>query len=206
MPKMSLLAGFGVFILRNNFRIDMREETERKIVENLRLPDEQRHPLTIPQQNLMDKVSVCLGLLNENLLMPVPKLRDAVVEACQCTPQHAYTVIRIAFEAIGNRTPTAKNVVREGILQMAREMHEEAMKLDGVEKINALAQAGNMLARAFATSSDDGELLNVAELVRQADIKVTVDVAALGIETTERDRTELRRMMKEDGIEDAEVV
>lgn len=195
-----------MFILRNNFRIDMREETERKIVENLRLPDEQRHPLTIPQQNLMDKVSVCLGLLNENLLMPVPKLRDAVVEACQCTPQHAYTVIRIAFEAIGNRTPTAKNVVREGILQMAREMHEEAMKLDGVEKINALAQAGNMLARAFATSSDDGELLNVAELVRQADIKVTVDVAALGIETTERDRTELRRMMKEDGIEDAEVV
>ena len=182
----------------------MREDTERKIIENLRLPEEQRHPLTFPQQSLMEKVLVCLGLLNENLLMPVPKLRDEVVEACQCTPQHAYTVIRIAFEAIGNRKPTAKNIVREGILQMAREMHEEAMTLSGVEKINALAQAGNMLARAFATNVDEGEMLDAARYLTEETVEFTTDERVIGVEWTEKDEARSQAMKRKYHIEDAD--
>lgn len=180
----------------------MREETERKIIENLRLPEEQRHPMTVPQQNLMNKVSVCLGLLDENLLTPIPKLRDKLVEVCQCTPQHAYRVIRIAFEAIGNRKPTSKNVVREDIMQMAREMHEEAMTLTGVDKINALAQAGNMLARAFATNVDDGETLDAARYLELPRVVVTTDPSVLGIRLSEEDRKAIEKEKQRDGIID----
>lgn len=182
----------------------MREDTEKKIIENLRLPIDQRHKLTIPQQDLMDKVCECLSLLNDDLLMPVPKLRDKLVEVCGCTPRHAYSVIRLAFEAIGNRKPTAKNVVREQILQMAREMHEEAQTLSGVDKIDGLAKAGNMLARAFATSVDEGEVLDAAKYLTDETVEFTTDPSIVNVKWTEANEEKSRKLRRKYGIEDAD--
>lgn len=185
---------------------EMREATIDKIMQNLVLPEEKWQPMTDYQRARMKEVQACIALLDEDDAMPTPVLRERLMKETGMGMTHTYEVMAIAREAVAQRNPSTKRVVREMILEKARKAYALASTFDPEKQVEAIVKISNMLARAFATSSDDGELLNVAELVRQADIKVTVDVAALGIETTERDREELRRMMKEDGIEDAEVV
>lgn len=182
----------------------MREETAGKILANLRKPENERLPMTVPQQRLMEEVKTCLGLLDEDLLIAKPKLRDKLVETLGCSASHAYELIWLAFEAIGSRNPTAKNVVREQILQMAREMHEVANTQEGTEKVETLSKAGNMLARAFATNVDEGEVLDAAKYLEIDKVVIVSDPESIGIHITEEDRKEIERLKQQDGIVDAD--
>lgn len=182
----------------------MIEKSTDKILENLHRAEESQLPMTVPQQKLMEDVKACLDIMDGNLMMPTPKLRDALMEATGCSRTRAYEVILLAREALGNRKPTAKLVVREDILEMMREAYQAAQQLDPEKKVKALTDIANALARAFATSDDDGELLDAAKHLTIDKVVIVSDPAALGITQTDEEKREIDRMKKEAGYEDVD--
>lgn len=188
----------------------MREESQAVILKNLQLPDEALLPMTYWQQNLYEEVKKCLEIMDGNLMMPTPRLRDMVAEACRCSPRHAYDVILVAREALGNRKPTAKLTVREDGLEMMRQAYQDALAIEDPEKrVKAITDIANALARMFNLGEDDGEALNIAQYLEENEIVITTDPAAIGIVLTEKQLKEMarqrRRYLKElADIEDAE--
>ena len=188
----------------------MREESQALILKNLQLPYEAQLPMNGWQQNLYEEVKKCLEIMDGNLMMPTPRLRDMVVEACQCSPRHAYDVILVAREALGNRKPTAKLTVREEGLEMMRQAYQTACDIEEPEKkVKAFTDIANAMARMFNLGEDDGEALNIAQYLEENEIVITTDPAAIGIVLTEKQLREMarqrRKYLKElADIEDAE--
>jgi hypothetical protein len=112
-------------------------------------------------------------------------------------------VILVAREALGNKKPTSKLAVREMILEMAREGYQMiAFIQDPEKKVDAIVKIGNMLARSFATSTEEGERMMLADLIERHDVKISIDVGVIGIHPSEKELKEQERLKREANYED----
>lgn len=178
----------------------MRSESAEKILKNLTLPDNEQLPMTVPQQNMLDDVRTCLSIMEGNLMMPTPDLRDKLIKALGCSVKHAYEVIWLARDAIGGRRSTSKSMVRESIMEMMRDAHKTALTLEPEKKVEALVKIANTLARAFATNADDSDLLDIAQYLTNEAIRITTDPATIGIKLSDGWREEVEKMKRKYGI------
>lgn len=162
------------------------------------------------QRNLYEEVKKCLDIMDSNLMMPTPELRDKVAEVCKCTTRHAYDVILLAREAVGNRKPTAKLTVREDGLEMMRRAYQDALTItDPEKKVKAITDIANALVRMFNLSEDEGETLNIAQYLEENEVVITTDPESIGIVLSEKELREMarqrRKYLKEMAdVEDAE--
>lgn len=194
---MSLESGFVWILLRKTKGKAMREENQALILKNLQLPDEAMLPMSYWQRNLYEEVKTCLEIMDGSLMMPTPQLRDKVAEACGCTTRHAYDVILLAREALGNRKPTAKLTVREDGLEMLRQAYQKAIAIPEPDKqVKAITDIVNAMARIFNLSEDEGEALNIAQYLEENEIQFTTDPKSIGIELTEKELKEMARQRR----------
>ena len=161
--------------------------------------------MTANQKRIFEEVQNCLAILDADPMMPTPKLRKKLIEERGMGQTHAYEVILLAREALGNKKPTSKLAVKEMILEMAREAYQMITYIqDPEKKVDGIVKIGNMLARSFATSTDEGEQMLVAELLERRDIKITMDLSVIGIKPSDYELREQERLKREAGYEDVD--
>ena len=182
----------------------MREKSVEKIIKNLQLPEGERLPMTVHQTNMLKDVEECLSLLEEDIMTPTKDLVEKLMKKTGMSNRHAYDVIWIARESLGNRRSTTKSIVRESIMEMMRAAHKVAMTLEPEKQVEALVKIANTLARAFATNVDDGNLLNAARFLTEEAVRISTDPSIIGIKTNEKWRDEVERLKKKYNIEDAD--
>ena len=171
----------------------MQKETAAIVLRNLTLPEDKQKAMSVWQRRIFEEVKVCLGIMDSNLMLPTPKLRDKFMEATGCSDHHAYDIIMIARQAVGQRTPTAKRTVREELLEMMRIEYQEAIKLTGTDRVDAVVKIANTLIRGLNLNEDEGEAFNIAQYLEENEVQFTNDPAVIGITLTEK---ELRLMAK----------
>ena len=198
---MSLHRHFCALLLPKTF--EMREESIDRIVKNLSLPEEKQLAMTANQKRIFEYVKKCLAILDEEPMIPTAQLRERLMEAAGIGQTTAYEVILVAREALGNKKPTSKLAVREMILEMAREGYQMiAFIQDPEKKVDAIVKIGNMLARSFATSTDEGERMMLADLLERHDVRISIDVGVIGIHPSEKELKEQERLKREANYED----
>lgn len=62
-----------------------------------------------------------------------------------------------------------------------------------------------MLAKAFQTNLDEGEIINAQKYLEIDQINITMDPSVLGIKISEPKQKEIEQLLKKYGIEDADV-
>ena len=174
----------------------MAKDSNAVILRNVNLPEDQRQPMTVWQQKLFDEVKACLEIMDGNLMMPTNDLRDKLMEATGCQRSHAYKVILLARQAVGNRAPTAKLAVREEVMEMMRIEYQNAIKLGGAERIDAVVKIVNSLIKAYNLTNEEGETLNIAQVLEDNEMVVTMDPAVIGIKLTDKQRRDIARQRR----------
>lgn len=182
----------------------MREESVEKILKNLQLPEGERLPMTVHQANMLHDVEECLNLLEDDIMTPTRDLVDKLVKNTGMSSRHAYDVIRVAREALGNRRSTTKAIVRESIMEMMRMAHKVAMTYEPEKQVDALVKIANTLARAFATNVDDGDIINAAKYLTEEAVRISTDPSLINIKTSDQWRAEVEKLKRKYNIEDAD--
>lgn len=152
--------------------------------------------MTVWQQKLFDEVKTCLEIMDGQLMMPTNDLRDKLMAATGCQRSHAYKVILLARQAVGNRTPTAKLAVREEVLEMMRIEYQNAIKLGGADRVDAVVKIVNSLIKAYNLTSEEGETLNIAQVLEDNEMVVTMDPSVIGIKLTDKQRRDIARQRR----------
>lgn len=182
----------------------MREESVEKILKNLKLPEGERLPMTVHQANMLKDVEECLSMLEEDSMTPTRDLVEKLMKKTGMSNRRAYDVIWVAREALGNRHTTTKSLVREAIMEMMRTAHKVAQTLEPEKQVEALVKIANTLARAFATSQDDGEIIDAAKYLTEEAVRISTDPSIININTNDAWRAEVERLKKKYHIEDAD--
>lgn len=167
--------------------------------------------MTVWQQKILEEVEKCLEIMDGKLLIPTVELRDKLMEETGCKTSHAYEIILLAREAIGNRKPTSKMAIREEILEMMRAEYQEAINLKGAERIDAVVKIAHALIKAYNLGEDDGEAFNIAQYLEENEIVITTDPSCVGVKLTDKElkamAAQRRKYLKEMlDVEDAESV
>lgn len=182
----------------------MRDENLEIIERNMFLPEEQQKPLTPKQQQMLEQVKDCYHLQLQKPMLSRSSLRDYLVKNHGISKEQAYRIIYYAEVVLGNVKPTHKNWIRHRIEYISEQAYISIEAKD-YKRADALTKLGGMLAKAFNTNVDEGELINAQKYLDIETVNVVMDPAAIGIKVSEATQKQIDLMLKKYHIEDAEV-
>ena len=189
----------------------MRDDTTLAVLKNINLPEEQWKGVTEPQKRVIGEVKACLAIMDTNIMLPTAKLRDKLVETTGCSERNAYRIIMYARQVIGQRQPTAKRAVREELLEMMRIEYQEAIKLTGADRIDAVVKIANVLIKGLNLGEEEGEGFNIAQYLEENEVQFSPDPSVIGITLTEKQirlmaKTRRKYLKELADVEDADIV
>lgn len=174
----------------------MREETTAVVLKNINLPEDKQTPMTEKQKQILKDVRTCLEIMDGNLMMPTVNVRDKLMEATQCKRDYAYKIILIARQALGNRKPTSKLAIREEVLEMMRVEYQEAIKLTGADRVDAVTKIAKTIVKTFHLDDEDSAVVDIAQMLEDSDRYLTIDPTAIGITLTDKQRRDIARLKR----------
>ena len=183
----------------------MRDENLQLIENNMFLPEESRKSLTESQCKLLEEVTDCYHVQLQKPMISRASLRDYLINKYKLTKTQAYRVIQYAAVILGNVQPTHKNFIRQRV-EFLSEKAYEAIEATNYRRADALTKLAKVLAKAFATNIDEGELINAQKYLEIDVVNITIDPTALGIKTSEAKQREINKMLRKYEIEDAEII
>ena len=183
----------------------MRDENLALIEANMFLPEEQRKPLTESQQKLLDEVIDCYNLQLQKPMVSRAQLRNYLMKKYRVSKVQAYNIITYAAVILGNVQASHKNWVRQRIEFLCEEAYKAATKGD-TKKAESFTKIAGVLAKAFQTNLDEGELINAQQYLEIDRVNITIDPKALNIKLSETKQKEIDRLLRKYEVEDAEIL
>ncbi|MCR5037885.1 MAG: hypothetical protein K6A94_00910 [Bacteroidales bacterium] len=179
----------------------MREENMDIIMNNMFMEPEKRTPLTPSQQDLLEQVTDCYNLQLQRPMYSRVKLRNYLVNKYNISKRQAYNIILYANYCLGNVQASHKNWVRQKVEFLTEEAYTAA-KAGNYKLSDQLTKIAKVLAKAFNTNEDEGELLNAQQYLKRDPTMITLDPTVLGINISVPEQQEIDRLKKKYGIED----
>lgn len=167
------------------------------------LPEDQRKPLTESQTKLLLEVTDCYNLQLQKPMISRSNLRNYLIKEYGVSKIQAYKIIQYAATLLGNVQASHKNWVRQRI-EFLSEQAYLAVEAGNLKKAESLVKIAGVLAKAFATNLDEGELINAQQYLQIDQVNITIDPTAIGIKTSPVKQKEIDRLLKKYQIEDAE--
>lgn len=184
----------------------MRDENLALIESNMFLPEDQRKPMTEKQEQLLKEVTDCYNLQLQKPMASRTYLRNYLMKKYKVSKVQAYNIIIYAAVLLGNVQASHKNWVRQRI-EFLSEQAYTAADAGNLKKAETLTKIAGVLAKAFQTNLDEGEIINAQKYLDEEPITLTIDPSsALKIKTSEAKQKEIDRMLRKYEIEDAEIV
>ena len=183
----------------------MRDENLALIEANMFLPEDQRKPMTEKQEQLLKEVTDCYNLQLQKPMASRTYLRNYLMKKYKVSKVQAYNIIIYAAVLLGNVQASHKNWVRQRIEFLAEQAYTAA-NAGNLKKAETLTKIAGVLAKAFQTNLDEGEIINAQKYLDEEPITLTIDPSALKIKTSEAKQKEIDRMLRKYEIEDAEIV
>jgi hypothetical protein len=181
----------------------MRDENFEMIVNNMFLPVGQRKPLTENQEKLLQEVTDCYNLQLQKPMISKVNLRNYLINKYQCSQIQAYKIIQYAATALGNVNSSHKNWVRQRI-EFLCEAAYIATEAKDFKKSESLTKIANVLAKAFATNLDEGELINAQRYLEIDKVNIVIDPAAIGINISPVSQKEIDKQLRKYQFEDVD--
>ena len=184
----------------------MRDENLALIEANMFLPEDQRKPMTERQEQLLKEVTDCYNLQLQKPMASRTYLRNYLMKKYKVSKVQAYNIIIYAAVLLGNVQASHKNWVRQRI-EFLSEQAYTAADSGNLKKAETLTKIAGVLAKAFQTNLDEGEIINAQKYLDEEPITLTIDPSsALKIKTSEAKQKEIDRMLRKYEIEDAEII
>lgn len=168
--------------------------------------DEKDRPkkLTERQQALLMQVEDCYNMKLQKPMLSREQLRNRLMKRYKVSKVQAYNIIIYATILLGNVPASHKNWVRQRIEFLCEQAYSAA-DAGNLKKAETLTKIAGVLAKAFQTNLDEGELINAQKYLEIDQINITMDPSVLGIKISEPKQKEIDRLLKKYEIEDAEV-
>ena len=183
----------------------MRDENLALIEANMFLPEDQRKPLTESQEKLLLEVTDCYNLQLQKPMISRAQLRNYLMTKHHVSKVQAYNIIIYSAALLGNVQASHKNWVRQRI-EFLSEKAYEAADAGNLKKAETLTKIAGVLAKAFQTNVDEGELINAQKYLEIDQVNITIDPSALGIKVSEAKQKDIDKMLRKYEIEDAEII
>lgn len=171
------------------------------IMNNMFMEPEKRTPLTPSQQKLLEQVTDCYNLKLQYPMYNDTKLRNYLVNKYKISKRQAYNIITYTYYCLGNVKASHKNWVRKKVEFLTDEAYTAA-KAGNYKLSDQLTKIAKVLAKAFNTNEDEGELLNAQQYLKRDPTMITLDPSVLGINISVPEQQEIDRLKRKYGIED----
>lgn len=181
----------------------MRDDNMDIIVNNLFEDPETRKELTESQKNLLIQVADCYNLQLQKPMYSQKNLRNYLMNKYGVSRIQAYRIIEYASVALGNVQASQKNWIRKRVEFLIEESYTAAMS-ENYKLSESLTKMAKVLAKAFATDQDDGELIDAQKYLEISKVVIVTDPKAIGIDIPETQKKEIERLLRKYEIEDAE--
>lgn len=169
------------------------------------LPEDQRKPMTAKQEQLLKEVTDCYNLKLQKPMAGRTYLRNYLMKKYKVSKVQAYNIITYTTVLLGNVQASHKNWVRQRIEFLCEQAYAAA-DAGNLKKAETLTKIAGVLAKAFQTNLDEGEIINAQKYLDEEPITLTIDPSALKIKTSEAKQKEIDKMLRKYEIEDAEIV
>ena len=133
------------------------------------------------------------------------QLRNYLMKKYRVSKVQAYNIITYAAVILGNVQASHKNWVRQRIEFLCEEAYKAATKGD-TKKAESFTKIAGVLAKAFQTNLDEGELINAQQYLEIDRVNITIDPKALNIKLSETKQKEIDRLLRKYEVEDAEIL
>lgn len=185
----------------------MRDENLAMIEANMFLDEKDRpKKLTERQQALLMQVEDCYNMKLQKPMLSREQLRNRLMKKYKVSKVQAYNIIIYATILLGNVPASHKNWVRQRVEFLCEQAYAAA-DAGNLKKAETLTKIAGVLAKAFQTNLDEGEIINAQKYLDEEPITLTIDPSsALKIKTSEAKQKEIDRMLRKYEIEDAEIV
>ena len=183
----------------------MRDENLALIEANMFLPEDQRKPMTERQEQLLKEVTDCYNLQLQKPMASRTYLRNYLMKKYKVSKVQAYNIIIYAAVLLGNVQASHKNWVRQRI-EFLSEQAYTAADSGNLKKAETLTKIAGVLAKAFQTNLDEGEIINAQKYLEIDQVNITIDPSALGIKVSEAKQRDIDKMLRKYEIEDAEII
>lgn len=183
----------------------MRDENLALIEANMFLPEDQRKPMTEKQEQLMKQVTDCYNLQLQKPMASRTYLRNYLMKKYKVSKVQAYNIIIYTAVLLGNVQASHKNWVRQRI-EFLSEQAYTAADSGNLKKAETLTKIAGVLAKAFQTNLDEGEIINAQKYLDSEPITLTIDPSALNIKLSEAKKKEIEKMLRKYEIEEAEII
>ena len=168
------------------------------------LPEDQRKPMTERQEQLLKEVTDCYNLQLQKPMASRTYLRNYLMKKYKVSKVQAYNIIIYSAVLLGNVQASHKNWVRQRVEFLCEQAYTAA-DAGNLKKAETLTKIAGVLAKAFQTNLDEGEIINAQKYLEIDQINITMDPSVLGIKISEPKQKEIDRLLKKYEIEDAEV-
>ena len=169
------------------------------------LPEDQRKPMTEKQERLLIEVTDCYNLQLQRPMVSRAYLRNYLIKKYKVSKVQAYNIITYAATLLGNVQASHKNWVRQRVEFLCEQAYVAA-EAGNLKKSESLTKIAGVLAKAFQTNIDEGEIINAQKYLDSEPITLTIDPAALNIKVSEAKRKEIEKMLRKYEIEEAEII
>ena len=127
-----------------------------------------------------------------------------IVKKYKVSKVQAYNIIIYSAVLLGNVQASHKNWVRQRVEFLCEQAYTAA-DAGNLKKAETLTKIAGVLAKAFQTNLDEGEIINAQKYLEIDQINITMDPSVLGIKISEPKQKEIDRLLRKYEIEDAEV-
>lgn len=151
--------------------------------------------LSKSDQQLLLQIRDCYTIWLCNPTYTNVQMRDYLMNEYSIDKQKAYSIIAKTTMVLGNVEVASKNWVKyviKDILQQAFVLAEK----DQLKKAEVYTKIAQTWAKAFNTSSDEGETLNVKEKLHIDNVVITTNPSDIGICINGEERKDIQKMMK----------
>lgn len=179
----------------------MRDENMDIIVNNMFMDPDKRPKLTEAQERLLLQVTDCYNLQLQKPMYSRTNLRNYLMNKHGVSMVQAYKIIQYAATALGNVQASHKNWVRQKIEFLTEEAYTAA-KAGDYKLSDQLTRIAKVLAKAFSTDQDEGEIINAQKYLELDHVQITLDTSVLGIKIGAPEQKEIDRLKKKYSVED----
>ena len=184
----------------------MRDENLAMIEANMFLDEKDRpKKLTERQQALLMQVEDCYNMKLQKPMLSREQLRNRLMKRYKVSKVQAYNIIIYATILLGNVPASHKNWVRQRIEFLCEQAYSAA-DAGNLKKAETLTKIAGVLAKAFQTNLDEGEIINAQKYLDSEPITLTVNPSALNIKISEPKKKQIENMLRKYEIEDAEII
>lgn len=183
----------------------MRDENLALIEANMFLPEDQRKPMTERQEQLLKEVTDCYNLQLQKPMASRTYLRNYLMKKYKVSKVQAYNIIIYSAVLLGNVQASHKNWVRQRVEFLCEQAYTAA-NAGNLKKAETLTKIAGVLAKAFQTNLDEGEIINAQKYLDSEPITLTVNPSALNIKISEPKKKQIENMLRKYEIEDAEII